>query len=352
MNYPINKVRNYFGEQIGFYFAFSRHYTNFLMYLTFLAIPLQIYTYLSGNSSGPIFAVFAAGIIIWGCLMSNLWTYEQSKCAIKWGVTDFESKEKIRPEFQDQGDPDDESEDEPVEAEKPGPLTDLYYLFFGGVKRVMSPLDRNTYDYVVISEGNKKIRNYVSLIVSLSLQGFIIFCTTQVYALQSYIEHSEGPLQPFSKYIATGLNVVQSMLFEQIHSFVADILGAFENHRTTTDYENAAILKKAMFTFINAYVSFFYLAFVAGNQIMVLFGEPLASTTTCAGYSTCLVALQFNINAILISNLVAQNAAEFPLWAWATEIFSEWWLGETANGAKALEHHHPHKQWGNFIILH
>jgi len=129
---------------------------------------------------------------------------------------------------------------------------------------------------------------------------------------------------------------VQSWVFSALHDVVGDWLNEFENHRTQDDYDNADIRKKAMFTFVNSYVSFFYLAFVAGNQILVLFGY--SPTEGCAGYHTCMEALSFNLNAVLMANLIAQNTALFaPCLDYIQSSITKWWLGPESNAANALD---------------
>ena len=59
-----------------------------------------------------------------------------------------------------------------------------------------------------------------------------------------------------------------------IHRYANETLTNLENHRTQTEHNDAKILKSAIFSFVNTYVSFFYIAFVAGNQITSLFGYP------------------------------------------------------------------------------
>lgn len=177
-----------------------------------------------------------------------------------------------------------------------------------------------------------------------------------VYALQTWMSKEEMlgvtvlgyrlSLSYFSSYITTALNVGQSWIFAFLHGFVGDALNDYENHRTQDDYDNANILKQAMFTFVNSYVSFFYLAFIAGNQIMVLFGAQ--PTMDCAGYSDCMVALSVNLNAVLIANLVANNTAFFtPFIFRILNAISSWWLGEDADGSNALDANHELKEYAS-----
>jgi hypothetical protein len=218
------------------------------------------------------------------------------------------------------------------------------------------PTDRSDFNYLPISHVNVKLVRGISFILSICLQALIVYTTVMVYSLQAWMVQQESlgitvmgyrlSLSYFSSYITTAINVVQSWTFAFLHGYVGDALNDYENHRTQDDYDNANILKQAMFTFVNSYVSFFYLAFVAGNQIMVLFGAQ--PTTECAGYSNCMTALSVNLNAVLIANLVANNTAFFaPFIQRILNAISSWWLGSEADGSNALDADHELKEYAS-----
>jgi hypothetical protein len=276
-------------------------------------------------------------------------------------MLDFESKEKIRPDYQSQGDDrQDAIEAELAKLREQGlpeiiqrPFyADFYEFLTGGVKREVSPVDRNDYNYYPVSEPNQRMRRGLSVFIQFLLQVLIVFSTTMVYKVQAWLEANKSltvygvPLSLYSQYIATALNVLQSWFFAFINGYIGDALNDFENHRTQDDFDNADINKQAIFTFVNSYVSFFYLAFVAGNQIMVLFGFPV--TNGCAGYATCIDALSFNLNSILIANLVAQNTALFlPCFDYIQKVVGDWWLGPDANPAVAMAEDDPLKPFAD-----
>lgn len=85
-DYPIDDIRNYFGEQIGFYFAFSVHYTFWLVALVLLSLFVQCYVFITGQATGVIIAVYSTSIIVWASLLMNVWGIQQSKFALEWGT--------------------------------------------------------------------------------------------------------------------------------------------------------------------------------------------------------------------------------------------------------------------------
>lgn len=238
--------------------------------------------------------------------MTKYWSRSQSRLAIDWGMVELEEREKVRPSFKAQG-------LSPEELERNGGA--LHSMFVGGVKMVTSYKDRDLKDYIVASEINKSLRQILSFAVCLCLGSSILYCTSQVYAFQHMLEGDPTYklfglyLSPYSQYIATGLNLIQTLLFQAITRYVNYELTEFENHRTQTEFHDAVITKSCIFAFLTSFVSFFYIAFIAGNQIIVLFGYPTAEG--CAGYDTCIEALSYNLIATVFAGLVRHFWSEF-----------------------------------------
>ena len=74
---------------------------------------------------------------------------------------------------------------------------------------------------------------------------------------------SDPKTQSAASSTASILNSIVIQLFTYAYNAVAVKLTDAENHRTDTLYEDSIIVKTFVFTFINAYSSFFFIAFVA-----------------------------------------------------------------------------------------
>ena len=105
-DFNISRIRNYYGEDIGLYFAFSRHYTAWLSYLSVFSLAIQFWVFLTGQYVGTIVGLYACCVVSWGCLMIRLWSSEEAELALMWGVWDLTAKEKVRPDYQKLGDED------------------------------------------------------------------------------------------------------------------------------------------------------------------------------------------------------------------------------------------------------
>lgn len=74
--------------------------------------------------------------------------------------------------------------------------------------------------------------------------------------------------------------------------FLSGSLQDFENHRTSTEYEDSLVIKLFCFTFCNSYGGFIYLAFV---------GEPVVGV---ACEKSCMSLLATNLTIVFIVQLL------------------------------------------------
>ena len=72
-----------------------------------------------------------------------------------------------------------------------------------------------------------------------------------------------------SNMLLHALNTLQILVMEAAYRSIAQALNDAEGHRTDTAYEDALIAKTFIFTFVNAYASFFYTAFLKRVQAEV-----------------------------------------------------------------------------------
>jgi hypothetical protein len=71
---PLDRIRNYFGEKIGLYFAFLGHYTTWLMPAALVGLAIWANVAQDGNNaSAPSVPYFAGFIAMWSVLMLEHW---------------------------------------------------------------------------------------------------------------------------------------------------------------------------------------------------------------------------------------------------------------------------------------
>jgi len=96
---PVTKIKDYFGEKIGFYFLFVGHYTTWFIYSSIVGVAVYAHTaadFRGENAASiPFFCVF---ISLWTTLFFEFWKRKQARYAMLWGMVDFEADQKDRPE--------------------------------------------------------------------------------------------------------------------------------------------------------------------------------------------------------------------------------------------------------------
>jgi len=115
-NFPVERIKNYFGEKICFYYIFLALYTKYLFFLSIIGIIVYIvqmtdsYESLNieffadkglqkSNSVIVINTLYSFIIIIWSTLFLENWKKKQVTIATQWGQLELENKENIMPSF-------------------------------------------------------------------------------------------------------------------------------------------------------------------------------------------------------------------------------------------------------------
>eukprot|EP01042_Synura_sphagnicola_P002692 gene2692-3268_t len=131
----------------------------------------------------------------------------------------------------------------------------------------------------------RRFRSAISGVVILIMILIVVGLVAVIYfiKLQGYV----------SQTVASVLNIIQIQIMSFLYPTVAYALNDYENHRTESDYRDAVVVKLFLFQFVNAYASFFYLAFVA------------RWINECRG-ALCMQALATNL-AILMGNDLITN---------------------------------------------
>jgi Calcium-activated chloride channel len=220
---PVYRIKEYFGEKIGLYFAFIDHVTSFIFIPAVMGIPLQVSVYVLNDYSAPFLPPFSFIMAIWAIFMLEYWKRRQVSLAQEWGCLEFEVTEQDRPEFR--GD---------------------YIPSFtkGGQIKYFSA---------------KTARRYAtesSILVSMSI-ALIIAIVAGIYAARIILRPVIGDTN--AQTFASIANAVQINLANFLYGNLVIYLNNRENHRTDTQFEDAMITKNFLFQFVNSFTSFFYI---------------------------------------------------------------------------------------------
>ncbi|KAJ5077262.1 ngep-related [Anaeramoeba ignava] len=224
---PIDQVRDYFGENVAFYFTYLGFYTEWLIFLSIVSIPFGIVQIAKAKVDTPAILFYSLFIVLWTTVFVETWKRKSNTKALHWDTLFYEREEQIRPEFKGKI--------------RMSPITNEEEPFYPGWKRKL-----------------KYIGSY-----------FVIFCFITA-AICASVFINKKKLIDNDKHIdfgykvwtavATGASIfVLNFIFQR----VAPRLNDWENHETDTKYENALIVKFFLFQSINSWTSTFCIAFIA-----------------------------------------------------------------------------------------
>ena len=89
------RVRDYFGEKIGFYFEYLNHYIRYLGVPAVLGIVVFFINIFLENTTAAARAlniIFAVLIVVWSSVMFEMWKRRQFKLSFIWGQTNYEEE--------------------------------------------------------------------------------------------------------------------------------------------------------------------------------------------------------------------------------------------------------------------
>eukprot|EP00752_Nemacystus_decipiens_P016452 g14707.t1 len=239
---PYDQIKDYYGEKIGLYFHFLGHLTTWLIPLGVAGLVTALTVYISGNEEHVITLIFAPIVVLWAI------------------------GEQARPEYKGEFIP--------------------------------SPIDGKTILYYPTHKKAWKARRATAVIVSMVL--IVIACIAAVYAFRWYLVYgTSGDWgKTWGGIITSVINSVQIQILNTVYKKVAVALTDFENHRTSTEYEDSLVAKLFCFTFCNSYGGFVYLAFI---------GEPVVGVE-CE--KSCMSLLATNLTIVFVVQLLVGNVTE------------------------------------------
>jgi anoctamin-10/anoctamin-7 len=271
-NFPLDRIKDYFGEKIGLYFLFLTFYCTFCIPAGIMGFIIWITYATDGNSSDSVSTPYYAAFVgLWATLFLEFWQKKERRAAMRWGMIGFEEEETDRPAFE--GDL------------KPSPVTGKQVRTFSGVERAK--------------------RTAKTTCISSVLSMAIIAAACAIFVTQKimfYLNNQSGSTN-IAPIVAAVWYSVQIEIFTYIFSATAINLTDYENHRTDTEYEDALIAKSFLFQFVNCYTPLFYIAFL----------KPFIPTIDYCTGGDCMAELQVFLGTIFLARLVLSNLLEVAI---------------------------------------
>ena len=272
-NQPLEEIREYFGERIGFYFLYLQHYTTSLIPMAILGCATIIYNELIISIyEKPHVMVFLADMVlagfmlIWSTLYVEYWKRLQTTKGMEWGMSGFEDSEQDRPLF--------------IGIDTVSPVNGKHTRYFP-------------------SSTAKYRSNVVGVIISIAIL-MVVGVVGSIFYFQYWAQQQQNQMyftlngNYLGDTIVGILSAITISVLNVVFGGIALKLNHWENHRTDTIFEDQLINKVFLFQLVNSYAALTYVSF---------FKETLAGS--CVD-GDCLEEVKDTISTIFITSLVAR----------------------------------------------
>lgn len=227
----LSTIKNYFGEKIGFYYAWMSYYTAWLMIPAIPGLAITIYQLVLKDVDTIFTSLYALLVCIWVTIFIERWKRKSAELCLKWGVSDV--------------------------LLKTGEARVLREEFIG-------------YEYFSHETHNTEKKTYnprcLWLLLSFQIPIFIILiglCIATFFGnIQlKKVKSDNVTINKFMSTIAGVINGIVIAIIDKIYSLLATFFVNRENHKYKDTYEKSYVYKIFIFKFVNTNLSLFYTAF-------------------------------------------------------------------------------------------
>ncbi|CAF0826099.1 unnamed protein product [Didymodactylos carnosus] len=233
---PIRQVRDYFGENVAFYFAFLEYYTKSLVVPAIIGIIVRFFP-CADFLKYSFYCIFN---VFWWTIFMERWKRLGNKLAFEWGALDVQIFERPRPLYH-------------------GPL--VRSPITNKLERRYPPWKRQLKKYLITYP-------VIMICLSISLTIYFTYYRIQKRTNEQLMSDHEKAMS-LSGY---GLRIVPSAGYSLLvttitlaYKRLSILLTDFENHRLQSSYENNNTAKLFIFYFMNCFIGLFYEAFFNMN---------------------------------------------------------------------------------------
>jgi hypothetical protein len=263
-NKPLDEVNDYFGSRIGFYLAFQCHVSSWIVLPAAVGVAFQAAAVSLHNYSRPEIPVFAFMVAVWAMLLHEHWKRQEKRWALRWNSIDVDEVGAAH------------SADAPVRPK------------FDGIKLDHSHIDgRPTVYYRHPRNWLRALMHSIVGLAGISMSA--IGVVAAIYVVRWLLYNT--PVGRFNQFVSSGIKALTILVLQAAFRIIAIFLADLENHRTDQEYYDALTVKVVLFSFVNNFTAFYYLAF--GARYLPQGGNK-ASVGMC-GYDDCMVALGINL---------------------------------------------------------
>jgi anoctamin-10 len=261
LDLPIELIQDYYGWEIGFYFAWMEFLTRWLFFPGILGLLVYIIRCYRGDTidTDEYTPFYGLVTFLWAVLFLRFWERHEHRLAYQWGTFSLSQYERqkffaVRPEFRG--------------YLRKSPVTGEVETYYEPLQRRIKYIGSALVTSVMLAVA------FSVMILSLNLQGYIRPKSNPT----RWTENSPHPFfiadlafvsEPGQVFDALSLrgyipvvgHVICIFSLNLLYRRIAERLTSWENHETESNHRNSLILKRFLFEAFDCYVALFYLAF-------------------------------------------------------------------------------------------
>ncbi|KNC47875.1 transmembrane protein 16H [Thecamonas trahens ATCC 50062] len=314
---PLEEIKEYFGAEVGMYFAFLGHYARWLVAPAVASVCVAIAQALTWHDSlaVPIYCIL---LMLWVTLMLEFWKRDRNALRYMWGLEHFGDHEEERLAYRG--------------VPRVGTYVDGQFISLHGVMATLrSELEasqqfESAYTVRYYPVWRRRLTQVLSMPIVAFFLALVLITTISVLILRIIL----GRVGLWGGgYIAGAINALTIFVLNRVYASVALMLNSWENHRTDAEFERHLINKVFAFQFVNAYASLFYIAFFKTSNIFGKFQDNCAR-------DDCVIDLGVQLFAIMTSRQLLGAIVEFAMpWAYARGQQASAWVGGKLGGSSS-----------------
>jgi len=261
-----NRLRDYFGDKIAFYFLWLSFYMKWLLPLAAIGVFLQVVDLLARTPDNFTATPFCVLMSIWSLCLPYFWQRQEAKWAINWGTLELgEQLEPHRPEHWGE--------------QLINPVTSQVEPFYPGSRRIF---------YYLLS----------AVVMTVTMM-ITVLCISLLLLLRHTMKAEvDGGVFTFQVMVA-GYVELSNWALTALASRLTDA----ENHRTYKEHDTALLVKVMGLKFLNSFFALYYVAFFKDHTS--LFGTPMKCFR-----EDCMLDLQSQLAIFVVFRLIVSNCIE------------------------------------------
>ena len=313
---PLDNIAEYFGEGVGFLYAYMAFYTRWLITPSLFGVVVFCFQLKDRTLDHPLCIPFAVFNMLWVSFMLTYWRQKQSILAYRWGVLDYEMDETERPQFVGE----ERYDQDTAEMKKVFPTwrRALRYILTVPMQLTVMAVIL-VIMFTIFSTQSRLLQEYSAGARSFNLSPFIgvtsmsvsvpvvhtitlasssvgsesTNSTTPAAASFTISDASDGTFWLIALMYPTLYGVIIT-----VSTFMFDLLAVhlnnFENHRTQSTFLNRLILKVFSFRFIIVFTSLYWYAFspyVSGGDAYIRVAVVVFCMLTVASWGEAFLSV-------------------------------------------------------------